>query len=142
MRIIHAVEEKARELGGDLAASVEFWEDILREEFDGSVSKLREALGGQKSNEEEIGRFKKRCRELLQQGLVRMAKKKQQVDSGMHAASLMALVQPPLLGSSEHEQHEQHEQQEEESDEDPHLDTDATDGDAGVPTEEEPAAIM
>ena len=137
MRIIHAVEEKARELGGDLAASVEFWEDILREEFDGSVSKLREALGGQKSNEEEIGRFKKRCRELLQHGLVRMAKKKQQVDSGMHAASLMALVQPPLVGSSEQQQPE-----EEESDDDPQLDTEVTDGDAGVQDGEGPAAVM
>ncbi|CAI5475020.1 unnamed protein product [Closterium sp. Yama58-4] len=100
MRIVHAVEEKARELGGDLDSSINFWEDILREEFDGSVSKLREALGGQKTNEEDIGRFKKRCRDLLQKGLLRMAKKRQmthQQSDQHHAHQQQALHQQQLM---------------------------------------------
>ncbi|GJP30864.1 hypothetical protein CLOM_g7193 [Closterium sp. NIES-68] len=100
MRIVHAVEEKARELGGDLDASINFWEDILREEFDGSVSKLREALGGQKTNEEDIGRFKKRCRDLLQKGLLRMAKKRQmshQPSDQHHAHQQQVLHQQQMM---------------------------------------------
>ncbi|CAI7932692.1 unnamed protein product [Closterium sp. NIES-54] len=46
MRIVHAVESKAGEFAGDVAAAIRFWDDILRVEFAGSISKLREALGG------------------------------------------------------------------------------------------------
>lgn len=48
MRIIHAVGDKAVELGGDVRRGIEFWDEILRVEFGGSISKLREALGGDK----------------------------------------------------------------------------------------------
>lgn len=72
MRVIHAVEQKTQELGGDVEAALEFWEDILTKEFQGSLSKLREALGGHKGSEDDTGKFKKRCRELLQKGLQRM----------------------------------------------------------------------
>ncbi|CAI5993046.1 unnamed protein product [Closterium sp. NIES-65] len=49
MRIIHAIEKKAAELGGSLDAAIRYWEEILRVEFEGSISKLREALGGEKA---------------------------------------------------------------------------------------------
>ena len=101
MRIIHAVDKKAAELGGDLEAAICYWEDILSVEFEGSISKLREALGGEKappagsggsesrgveggafpssgSGASEMSSFKRQRKELLQRGVERMKQWPQQ----------------------------------------------------------------
>lgn len=80
MRIIHAIEQKAVEYGGNVEAGIQFWEEILRVEFEGSISKLREALGGEKMSAEnremgvvgEMHPSKRLRKELLQQGLERL----------------------------------------------------------------------
>ncbi|GJP44756.1 hypothetical protein CLOM_g4152 [Closterium sp. NIES-68] len=84
MRIIHAIEKKAAELGGSLDAAIRYWEEILRVEFEGSISKLREALGGEKavpggadgrepgSGITEMSSFKRHRKELLQKAVERM----------------------------------------------------------------------
>eukprot|EP00850_Spirogloea_muscicola_P001535 SM000005S17332 [mRNA] locus=s5:1444006:1445779:- [translate_table: standard] len=92
MRIIHAIEQKMGELGGDINAAIHFWEDILKNEFEGSISKLREALGGVKAGSGgsgggasatgdgrgdmgglgEMSEYKRQRKALLQQGLERL----------------------------------------------------------------------
>eukprot|EP00475_Leptophrys_vorax_P033014 TRINITY_DN5157_c1_g1_i2.p1 TRINITY_DN5157_c1_g1~~TRINITY_DN5157_c1_g1_i2.p1 ORF type:complete len:432 (-),score=68.79 TRINITY_DN5157_c1_g1_i2:207-1502(-) len=83
MRIIHAIEKKAVELNGNLEAAIRYWEEILRVEFEGSISKLREALGGEKAvpaggdgrdggSVNEMSSFKRHRKELLQKAVERM----------------------------------------------------------------------
>lgn len=76
-----------------MEAAIQFWEEILRVEFEGSISKLREALGGDKVSSgdgrnpggtpgqvgvvggdqvAEMSNFKRQRKELLQRGLERM----------------------------------------------------------------------
>eukprot|EP00271_Cylindrocystis_brebissonii_P003654 TRINITY_DN14854_c2_g1_i1.p1 TRINITY_DN14854_c2_g1~~TRINITY_DN14854_c2_g1_i1.p1 ORF type:complete len:329 (-),score=65.53 TRINITY_DN14854_c2_g1_i1:276-1262(-) len=73
MRIIHAIEQKAAEYGDNIEAGIEYWEEILRVEFDSSISKLREALGGEKTPNDGSSSDAKRMRkELLQAGMERL----------------------------------------------------------------------
>lgn len=80
MRLVRAVNEKAAEYGGSVDAAITYWEEILRVEFEGSISKLREALGGEKMSAEnrehgligESSSSKQHRRALLQHGIDRL----------------------------------------------------------------------
>lgn len=80
MRLVRAVNEKAAEYGGSIDAAITYWEEILQVEFEGSISKLREALGGEKTSAEnrehgligEPSSSKQHRRALLQHGIDRL----------------------------------------------------------------------
>lgn len=55
MRIVQAVQKKAGELGGNVEASLEFWEDGLASRFKGSLNQLRNFLGEPRETKRALG---------------------------------------------------------------------------------------